>query len=307
MSKYKVKCSVTAVLVLTLVLIFATCFFGQTENAYAAGSNQKDGLIVEIMESETYVFWRGDVDKTFGKNNKNICEYLYLKFVPQKAGKYHFVVETGDNSEIYFTPKVLTPEIKNLLGEGDSDKYFKLGGPVIGNRDLKYALSQGDYEGDYTDYINPNGSFKRVMRGNIPYYYNLDLSGCEIDEPVQIKVVYEGPVTKSEFITDKVEASEARISRLESKKTGVKITMSSGCPYKVDGFNIYRSKSKSGKYKKIGTTKKNTYIDKTVKNKTRYYYKVKAYRVIDGEKVYTGWKSGLESSIKGDGITYSRP
>lgn len=41
-------------------------------------------------------------------------------------------------------------------------------------------------------------------------------------------------------------------------------------------YNVYRAASKSGSYKKIATTTKTYYNDKTVENHKTYYYKVKA-------------------------------
>lgn len=46
------------------------------------------------------------------------------------------------------------------------------------------------------------------------------------------------------------------------KKTGAK------------SYNVYRSTSKNGAYRKIGTTKKNSYSDKEIIQGTTYYYKV---------------------------------
>lgn len=43
----------------------------------------------------------------------------------------------------------------------------------------------------------------------------------------------------------------------------------------VKKYTIYRSKKKSGKYKKIATTSKKSFLDKKVKSGTRYYYKIK--------------------------------
>ena len=64
----------------------------------------------------------------------------------------------------------------------------------------------------------------------------------------------------------------------------------------LDGIEVFRStKSKNG-YKRICTTKKakknGYYINtKSLKKNTKYYYKVKGYVLIDGEKVYTDYSN----------------
>ena len=64
----------------------------------------------------------------------------------------------------------------------------------------------------------------------------------------------------------------------------------------ISGYEIYMSTKKSSGYKKIKTVKKASsvkYTKNTLKVGKRYYFKVRAYKVVDGKKVY-----GKYSAIK---------
>ena len=60
------------------------------------------------------------------------------------------------------------------------------------------------------------------------------------------------------------------------------------------GYQVYRSKSKNGPWKKVKTTKTGSYTDRNLKTGRKYYYKVRAYKKIGKKNVYGNF-SGIKS------------
>lgn len=66
----------------------------------------------------------------------------------------------------------------------------------------------------------------------------------------------------------------------------------------ADGYYLYRSTSKSGTYSQIAKLEGNdkvSYVDEGRTSNKYYYYKIKAYRIVDGEEVlssFSSYKSG---------------
>ncbi len=56
-------------------------------------------------------------------------------------------------------------------------------------------------------------------------------------------------------------------------------------------YVIYRSSSAKGPYKAIISTSKTSYINKNLKKNKKYYYKLRAYKVVDGKRVYSPYSS----------------
>ena len=57
----------------------------------------------------------------------------------------------------------------------------------------------------------------------------------------------------------------------------------------VSGYDIYRSIKKSSKYKRIVSINYNTtvkYQDSKLKRGKTYYYKIRAYKYVNGKKMY---------------------
>jgi len=57
----------------------------------------------------------------------------------------------------------------------------------------------------------------------------------------------------------------------------------------IDGYEIYYSTTKNGKYKRCGITTGNAFIHKNLKYNGAYYYKVRSYKTVNGKKVYSNF------------------
>ncbi|UPM56306.1 Ig-like domain-containing protein [Gottfriedia acidiceleris] len=83
---------------------------------------------------------------------------------------------------------------------------------------------------------------------------------------------------------------DATIKAVSSSYNKIKITWNN-LPG-VSGYEIYRSTSSSGTYSKVGTVlneSTNTFTNNSVATGTIYYYKVRAYRTINGTNSYTSF------------------
>ncbi len=100
---------------------------------------------------------------------------------------------------------------------------------------------------------------------------------------------------------EKVMAKEVQALKITaSSKAGkgyIKVTWKvKGNAAAADGFQVYRSVKKNSGFgtkpyfttKAGATTYKNT---KSLKKGTRYYYKVRAFKVVDGKKIYSDWSN----------------
>lgn len=112
------------------------------------------------------------------------------------------------------------------------------------------------------------------------------------------------PSSKDKIIQG-VQNTKIQITKTVSNKSGILICFKKSRGYSVDYYEVFRKTGKSGKFGKKAfyqTRKggaageyKNT---RSLKKGTRYYYKVRGVRVIDGKKYYTQWSKTFYRTAK---------
>lgn len=97
---------------------------------------------------------------------------------------------------------------------------------------------------------------------------------------------------KAELGTSSLVARSQAVT-LKNGKKAIKITWydQNGNEVKFDGVEIYRSTKRNTGYgkKPIYVSKSGVYYNTSIKPGTKYYYRVRGFREIDGQKYYTNW------------------
>lgn len=99
--------------------------------------------------------------------------------------------------------------------------------------------------------------------------------------------------------TTKTGATIAKTEKLRAsniKKTSVKLSWSKTDT--ADGYIVYRATSKNGTYSKLATVSKKTYTSRKLKSNKTYYYKVRAYKKVNGVTVFGKLSSAVKVKTK---------
>ena len=127
-----------------------------------------------------------------------------------------------------------------------------------------------------TGYVTIKGPGKAIITVNAPATF-----------------VYNATSAKATII---VKPSKAIIKSIKpgKKKATIKIKKSTG----VTGYQVVYSTKKSKGFKSAGVTTKLTLTKKKLKSKKTYYFKVRAYKTIDGKKVYGSYSKPKKVKVK---------
>lgn len=106
---------------------------------------------------------------------------------------------------------------------------------------------------------------------------------------------YESSTVLLKYAQQKVSQQKTSITSKAAKTKGtVKIswTGKGGTKLDYDKYEVYRSVKKTSGFSKVATVAaKKSYTDKKVKSGTKYYYKVRGYNIVNGEKKYSDLSS----------------
>jgi len=151
---------------------------------------------------------------------------------------------------------------------------------------------------EYGDIISEVKTLEVYMEtgggGNSYWIYNNDA----VDN---VNEISQKSAIKKKITIAGIEATTIKASTSLTSAGKIKVAWTKSKGYKVDYFEVYRSTSKNGTYKKIYTSKSGTassYTDKSVKNGTKYYYKVRGVRKISDKNYYTEWSNKANRTAK---------
>ena len=92
----------------------------------------------------------------------------------------------------------------------------------------------------------------------------------------------------------------SKLVKTKDGKKGIRLNWSTASKIKLDGVQIFCSVKKNSGYgkKAFYTSTSSKYTNTAVKKGKRYYYKVRGYVTIDGEKVYTAYSNKAWRTVK---------
>lgn len=117
-----------------------------------------------------------------------------------------------------------------------------------------------------------------------------------------VKVVGKGKYTGTITKTFKILPATVSSLKQNTSYSTTSITMSWKKLSNVTGYEVYRATSANGKYTKVKTTTSTTYKQGKLTRGKTYYYKVRAYKTVNGSNIY-----GNYSSVKAMGTKPQTP
>lgn len=160
-----------------------------------------------------------------------------------------------------------------------------------GYKIYKYSASSKKYVLISTIHKNNVTSYKDTKLVSATNYYYKVCAYKEVN-----KKTYTG--LKSERVKATTKPLQPIVKLSSTKAKTVSLDYSKKVSKNTDGYEVYMATSKKGKYTLTKDTK-NTKLTKTnLTSKKGYYFKVRAYRKVDGNKVYSSYSTVKYIKVK---------
>lgn len=209
-------------------------------------------------------------------NNKNIGT---AKILIKGIGEYE--------GEKTVTFNIIPPKVTNLKSSKKTYNSITLSWDKIDNV-TGYKVYRYDVKTESYKLI------KTISNASTTSYTNSKLTSATkyLYKVRSYKIVnnktHNGDYSSSLAATTKPPTPTVKLTSPSTKK--IKLTWTN-ISSRTTGYNIYMATSKNGTYKNIGSTSKKSFTKGSLKKGKTYYFKVRAYRTIDGKKVYSSYSS----------------
>ena len=188
-----------------------------------------------------------------------------------------------------FTTAAITGDIKVYAGWKKMSAVLPSGAKAAsaGYESIQFSWSKVNGATKYIVYraSSKYGTYKKVKETTATSYTN---TGRTTGKTYYYKVrAVSGSTTSKASAVVSAKAVPAKPSDVaaEGVDSG-NITIHWGKVSGATKYQIYRATSKTGTYKRVATTSGLQYTNEGLDNTKTYYYKVRAYRLQDGEKIY---------------------
>lgn len=249
-----------------------------------------DGKKTEVSYSDSYygtykTLANTDKNSYVHKNLKAGVTYYYKLRTYKVVNKKKIYTDYG-----YISGRTRLPAASGLKASSAGAKAIKLSWKKTNGATIYYIYRAVSQNGSYSkigESTKASYTDKEVAAGNQYFYKVMSyriLNGEYLPGDASEPVMAVPKLSRPSAL--KCKSVSAKSQKLTWKKDG-----------QAAGYEIYCSRKKGSGYKKIAATKKTSYTNKKLPAKTMYY-KIRSYRLTDGEKMYSPWSAIVKGKVK---------
>ena len=261
------------------------------ENTVKNSTSSFENIITKLVEvkidDKVYYLESGKTIKDLENYNSIIKKDGYI-FRGIKLNNENFNENTKINSNIELTTSftMIPKKVKVSVKAYDQTSIT-----------LKWNKTEGA-EG-YAIYMatSKNGKYSKIktVTGNTLDYKKTKLKTANTYYfKIRAYVEIDGSKKYGEYSTILATSTKTKTPSLKIYNGDKKATLKWNKVSGANGYEIYMATSKNGKYSKIKTISKGNilkYKKTKLKADKKYYFKIRAYRIVDGKKVYSSYSS----------------